>query len=239
MDRRRCRRCSSPPRRSTASPPRCGRCSRTAMADRVRTAVMYAQDSRGLGHINRTLTIARGLLGVHPDLVVYLLTKSPITRLFVLPERCDYIKLPTRLTPEGIAESTAERDAARERFRRLRSQLLTDAVLGLAPDLVLVDHEPLGYAGELSDGLWTLKRQCPGTRLVLGLRDIMDHPVRIRAQWRELGGYPAPEQLYDGIALFGLRRLHDLVPAYDLAPAPPAQLHHCGYIPRPPPRPAA
>src|SRR5262249_24575069 len=114
MDRRRCRRCSSPPRRSTASPPRCGRCSRTAMADRVRTAVMYAQDSQGLGHINRTLTIARGLLGVHPDLVVYLLTKSPITRLFVLPERCDYIKLPTRLTPEGIAQNTRSEEHTAE-----------------------------------------------------------------------------------------------------------------------------
>ena len=102
----------------------------------TRTLLLYAQDHKGLGHITRTLTIARHLLAAHPDAVAYLATESPITRDFVLPERCDYIKLPTRLTPRGMYPGDAADDT---RFRRLRAQLLRDVALGLDPDLVVVE----------------------------------------------------------------------------------------------------
>jgi len=89
-----------------------------------RTILLYAQDTRGLGHINRTLTIARHVLAAHPDLVAYIATKSRITSNFTLPERCDYIKLPTRLTPDTLLQTTDEIEAAKERFRRIRGQIL-------------------------------------------------------------------------------------------------------------------
>ena len=139
---------------------------------RTRTVLLYAQDSKGMGHITRTLTIARHLLAAHPNAIAYITTESPITGDFALPERCDYVKLP-----------------AAPGLRALRTQLLHDTALGLAPDLVLVDHEPLGHKGEFSDGLRALKARCPTTRFVFGLRDIMDDTRRIRAQWRELGVY--------------------------------------------------
>jgi len=44
----------------------------------VRTLLMYAQDGKGMGHIARTTTIARHLLAVNPDLVVYITTESPV-----------------------------------------------------------------------------------------------------------------------------------------------------------------
>src|SRR5437667_7234627 len=115
----------------------------------TRTVLLYAQDHRGLGHITRTLTIARHLLAADPNLVAYIATKSPITSNFTLPERCDYIKLPTRLT--AGTQTVEEQEAARQRFRGIRGRLLRDAAQGLAPDLVLVDHEPLGAAGEFRD----------------------------------------------------------------------------------------
>ena len=64
----------------------------TTKPAQVRTILLYAQDNRGLGHINRTLTIARHILAAYPNLVAYLATKSRITSNFILPERCDYIK---------------------------------------------------------------------------------------------------------------------------------------------------
>src|SRR6266566_3179345 len=137
----------------------------------TRTLLLYAQDHKGLGHITRTLTIARHLLAAHPDAVAYVATESPITRDFVLPERCDYIKLPTRLTPRRASPTPGD-SADDARFRRLRAELLRDVALGLAPDLVLVDHEPLGHKGEFSDGLSALKAQSPGTKFVFVVRDI-------------------------------------------------------------------
>jgi len=58
------------------------------------TVLLYAQDHQGLGHVTRTLTIARHVLAAYPNLVAYVTTKSPVAANFALPERCDYIKLP-------------------------------------------------------------------------------------------------------------------------------------------------
>jgi predicted glycosyltransferase len=198
----------------------------------VRTILLYAQDNRGLGHINRTLTIARHLLAAYPNFVAYLATKSRITGNFVLPKGCDYIKLPTRLSPETIEQSAEAEEAAIRHFRKLRGQILRDAALGLAPELVLVDHEPLGAKGEFRDGLYALKEQCPATRFVFGLRDIMDDAAQIRALWRELGVYDAFESLFDGIAVYGSPKLYDVAAAYALPPSVQPKLHYCGYIVR-------
>src|SRR6266699_1696468 len=138
------------------------------------TVLLYAQDHQGLGHITRTLAIARRVLAAYPTFVAYIATKSPVAANFTLPERCDYIKLPTLLTAEGVERSPAEEEAAKQRFRTIRGQILRAAALGLAPDLVLVDHEPLGAKGEFRDGLYALKAQCPGTKFVFGLRDMTD-----------------------------------------------------------------
>jgi predicted glycosyltransferase len=182
-------------------------------AERTRTVLLYAQDSKGMGHITRTLTIARHLLAAYPNAVAYITTESPIAGDFALPERCDYVKLP-----------------AAPGLRALRAQLLHDTALGLAPDLVLVDHEPLGHKGEFSDGLRALKAQRPATKFVFGLRDIMDDVGRIRALWQVLGVYDAFESLYDGIAVYGSPKLYDVAQAYAIPPSVHAKVHYCGYI---------
>jgi predicted glycosyltransferase len=202
----------------------------------TRTLLLYAQDHKGLGHISRTVTIARHLLAAYPNCVAYVTTESPITGDFRLPERCDYVKLPTLLIPGGVPQRLDEEDPAKQRFRSIRARLLRDAALGLAPDLVLVDHEPFGHKGEFRDGLWALKAESPTTKFVLGLRDIMDDVGRIRAQWRELDVYEALESLYDGIAVYGVPELYDVAEAYAIPASVRPKLHYCGYIVREPPR---
>jgi len=197
----------------------------------TRTLLLYAQDHKGLGHITRTLTIARHVLAAYPSAVAYVATESPITRDFVLPERCDYVKLPTRQSPPRPQPGAG--DAADDaRFRRLRAQLLREVALGLAPDLVLVDHEPLGHKGEFRDGLCALKERSPDTKFVFGLRDIMDDIGRIRAQWQELGVYDALEHVYDGIAVYGQPDLFDVADAYAIPQSVRPKLHYCGYVVR-------
>ncbi len=199
---------------------------------RSRTLLMYAQDHRGLGHINRTLIIARHLLPAHPNAVAYIATESPIASTFTLPERCDYIKLPGRIVPAATQQTEEDEAVSRERFAQIRGTLLRDAALGLAPDLVLVDHEPLGKAGEFREGLYALKAQHPGTRFVFGLRDIMDDQAAIRALWRDLGVYDAFEDLYDGIAVYGSPVLYDVADAYAIPASVRGKLHYCGPIVR-------
>ena len=194
----------------------------------TRTMLLYAQDNRGMGHINRTLTIVRHVLAAHPKLVAYIATKSPIPNLFVLPERCDYIKLPRRLSRPDQTEE--EKEAATVYFRQIRSRILREAALSLAPELVLVDHEPLGTKGEFREGLYALKALCPNTKFIFGLRDIMDDAANIRALWRELGVYEAMENLFDGIAVYGLRKLYDVAEAYAIPQSVRSKLHYCGFV---------
>ena len=183
-----------------------------------------------MGHVARTLTIVRHLLAAYPDTVAYIATESPVTTEFSLPRGCDYVKLPTHWL------SWADHEAVTQHLQDGRARLLREIALELAPDLVLVDHEPVGHKGEFRSGLFALKAQCPSTKFVFGLRDIMDDASRIRAQWQELGAYEALESLYDGIAVYGERSLYDVADACDFPPSIRSKLHYCGYIVREPPR---
>src|SRR5437763_7838981 len=204
-----------------------------SQTSQVRTVLLYAQDNKGLEHVTRTLTVARHILERHPHCVAYIATKSPLSG-FTLPERCDYIKLPNLLTPPpGTSRWTMDEErAAKHHFRSVRGQMLRDVALGLAPDLVLVDHEPLGSKGEFRDGLRALKAERPATRFVCGLRDIQDDAGRIRALWQEVGIYDVLENLYDGIAVYGSPRLYDVAEAYAIPPSVQSKLQYCGYVVR-------
>jgi predicted glycosyltransferase len=207
----------------------------TYRSTQVRTLLLYAQDTRGLGHITRTLAIARQVLNAYPDLVAYIATRSHFAHSYTLPERCDYIKLPSRQTPWHIERPADDDRVSKEHFRWLRGVVLQDVALGLAPDLVLVDHEPLGTNAEFKAGLWALKKDCPHTRFVFGLRDIMDDPERIRSEWREMGVYEALERLYDGIAVYGSPTLFDPTEAYGIPASVRHKVQYCGYVVRDPP----
>src|SRR5207244_899530 len=77
--------------------------------------------------------------------VAYITAESPVIVEFALPDRCDYLKLPRRMSPTTVVETEAEHEAAIDHFRiHVRSRILREAALALAPDFVLVDHEPLG-----------------------------------------------------------------------------------------------
>src|SRR5207245_4701401 len=159
-----------------------------APSTQLRTLLLYAQDNQGLGQTARTVTIARLLLARHPNCVAYTATRSPLAG-FTLPERCDFIKLPILLHPPPCTSqwTVDQQKAAKQHLRKIRGQMLRDAALGLAPDLVLVDHEPLGSKGEFREGLRALKADRPTTRFVCGLRDLHAEAVHIRALWQGVG----------------------------------------------------
>src|SRR5262245_14999532 len=190
--------------------------------------LLYGQDQRGLGHINRTLTIARHLLDSCPRAVAYIATRSPINNGFVMPERCDLIKLATRMIPDCFPREVEDK----RHFRRARRHMLRDAAECLSPDLVIVDHEPLGANGEFREGLYALREMRPDATLIYGLRDIMDDPDRIKAQWDEMGAYGAFRSLFDGIVVYGSRQLFDVAEAYGIPEDVRPKLHYCGYMVR-------
>lgn len=191
---------------------------------------MYSQDGLGLGHLRRVSSIARRLLRTYPDARVLTLGDSPLGNVFAMPPNQAYVRLPS-VAKDGSGTWRALHTT--EPFAQVqakRTQLIHDAVLRFRPDVMLVDHLAAGVGGELLPTLEALRTSRPATRIVLGLRDIVDAPARVRQRWREEGEYDAIESLYDRVLVYGRGDVFDVASQYALSPATTSRLRYCGYV---------
>jgi predicted glycosyltransferase len=117
-------------------------------------------------------------------------------------------------------------------FRAMRREMLLAVGRHFPPDLVLVDQMPAGLAGELTPMLRELQRAAPGTRFVLGLRDIAGNGPIIRQIWSRYGDDALLEELYDRILVFGQRDVYDVVEQLGLSPRVAAKVRYVGYLRR-------
>ena len=197
-----------------------------------RRILYYAHDSFGLGHLRRTLAIAEPMSrqrGVASQLVV---TGSPATASFPWPARTDFVKLPVITKDAQGAYASRDLPLPLREACRLRGSLLLAAGRHYAPDLVLVDHSPLGLGGEALPLLRFLKARRPHCRLVLGLRDVIDEPRRVRQAWRAEGVYEALNELYDQILVYGDPAVVDVARDYGLPDRAARKLQYVGYLRR-------
>ena len=63
----------------------------------------------------------------------------------------------------------------------MRQSIIRHTAETFQPDIFIVDKEPLGLRGEIEETLSYLKTR--GTTLVLGLREVMDAPHLLDAEW--------------------------------------------------------
>ncbi len=196
--------------------------------------VMYSQDGMGLGHLRRTSSIANRLLDIRDDVRVLAICDTPVDQRFGPSARYDRVKLPTIVKRAPGVWEAAALGGEIEAVLKLRSQLLSTALLSYRPDLVLVDHMPHGAMGELVAGLDALRASKPGVRVVLGLRDIVDSPDVVRTTWSIEGAYDALERLYDRVLVYGSRDIYPLDDLYGFGPAARARTVYCGYVVEPP-----
>jgi predicted glycosyltransferase len=93
----------------------------------------------------------------------------------------------------------------------------------LDPDVIVVDRHPYGTFGELREGLELGHRR--GSRIVIGLRDIIDDRETVAA---ELAGarWDGVDELFDEAFVYGERHLCDHEAEYGLRIAP----RYCGWV---------
>jgi predicted glycosyltransferase len=192
--------------------------------------LFYSHDTFGLGHIRRTLCLVRALLDEEPAVDVMLATGSPIIRRLAIP--AEVRVLPLKPVVKTGAERYEARDGSMDRRQVLahRSWQLLGAVGFFRPDVLVVDHAPLGMKGELVPALNLLRSKLPWARTVLGLRDILDEPEVVRQTWREQHIYQALERYYDRILVYGERRHFAVDREYALPAAVCSKLEFTGYI---------
>ena len=190
---------------------------------------LYSHDTFGLGHLRRNLAIAERLLATG-RFNVHLLTGSPVIHQWRLPAGLHVHPLPP------VVKTGAERYAPREPgqsfglVKGYREALIVTLVQRYRPDIFLVDHAPMGMNGEMLAALALMRREMPQTRVMLGLRDILDSPETVRALWQEQDIYTLLHHAYDDILVYGLRSFFDVVEAYGIT-APVAQrVRYCGHV---------
>ena len=116
-----------------------------------------------------------------------------------------------------------------EEVTELRSGLIQTAVQQFDPDLLIVDKEPTGFRGELLPTLENLL-QSQRTKLVLGLRDVLDEPEVLAAEWERKEAVAATEKFYHEIWVYGLRSIYDPTEGLPLSAAAQARIHWTGSI---------
>ncbi len=192
--------------------------------------LMYSHDTFGLGHLKRTLKIASYLVDNYANLSILILSGSPVVHALSMPKNLDYIKLPS--VRKVAAEEYKPRQLTVEfaQVREVRKKIIDSTSSIFQPDIFLVDHSPLGMQGEILSTLKYLKENSPQTKLVLGLRDILDEPETVVSTWKKQGVYDALEFLYDYILVYGSQNIFDIMQSYQIPDHLQHKFQYCGYI---------
>jgi len=112
----------------------------------------------------------------------------------------------------------------------MRASIIQHTAEMFDPDLFIVDKEPVGLRGEVLPTLKALKRR--GTRLVLGLRDVMDEPRLLEPEWQRKKALPALRELYDEIWVYGLPQICDPLEGIALPARVRQKMVYTGYLHR-------
>src|SRR5688500_10958766 len=128
--------------------------------------MFYCHDSSGLGHLRRTLTLARHLRASAPPNTQLIVTGSPLAHDLLLPEDGDYVKLPSVVKTGRDEYAARSLPLAFERISRMRAEIIESVARNVSPDALLADHAPAGLKGEIIPALRELRRTSD-TRLIV------------------------------------------------------------------------
>jgi predicted glycosyltransferase len=196
----------------------------------MRRLLVYSHDTYGLGNIRRMLAICEHLLVSHPDLVILVVTGSPMVHSFRLSPRLDYVKLPCLSRTNAGIYAVKTMGTALGEVLKLRSDLILTTMVNFRPDLLLVDKKPYGVENELQESLAYVQTSLPGTKRVLLLRDILDSPEATRAAWEKHGYHTAIHSLYDLILVVGVPEVFDPREEYRFPACTAEKVRFCGYL---------
>ncbi len=193
----------------------------------------YNYDSCGLGHLRRSFAISKFIALNVPGSNVLSVTDSCLAQNFFEPEidSHDFIKIPS-IKKSGV-------DTYNPRFLkmpddhifRIREDIIERTVLSYQPDVIIIDKNPRGISDEIKSALERLKEQHSSTKIILGLRDILDDPEVVKVQWRKESFVSWISRIYDAIWIWGEPEVFDAVKAYEFSDSITAMTKYMGYIP--------
>ena len=193
---------------------------------------LYSHDSQGLGHVRRSLALAGALHTADSGVRTLILAGAEESGALPRPPGCDVVGVPS-LHKDLVGGYRARRlGIPLADLLDLRGAVMAAALASFSPDVVVVDRYPRGFRGELVRGLSAVPAT---TRVVLGLRDVIDAPHVAASEWAADGGTQALDRWYDEVWVYGDTRVHDCVAALGLPMRWRERVRWTGYlVPRPP-----
>jgi predicted glycosyltransferase len=189
---------------------------------------LYSHDTMGLGHTRRNLLIAGALARSPLSADVLLIAGALTAKRFHLPEGVDCVTLPGLYKDEAGNYGARSLHLSNGEIRALRSRMIGAALDAFRPDLFIVDKVPRGALGELEPVLAALRGG--KTRVVLGLRDVLDDPETVRREWCTKVNLAAVRRHYDALWVYGDPRVYDLAAHCGFAPELTRKLRYVGYL---------
>ncbi|MGX5803403.1 glycosyltransferase family protein [Bradyrhizobium sp. Arg314] len=192
--------------------------------------LMYSHDTFGLGHLQRCRTIAHSLVEDFRGLQVLIISGAPIAGAFDYRARVDFVKIPSVIKLRNGEYTSLEKDIDLHETLRMRQSIIRHTAETFRPDIFIVDKEPLGLRGEIEDTLSYLKTR--GTTLVLGLREVMDAPHLLEAEWARRDVMRKIGLFYDRVWAYGPPDFYDPLTGLDVPPAVRAKMRFVGFLQR-------
>ncbi|KAF8179744.1 putative membrane-anchored protein [Mycena galopus ATCC 62051] len=184
--------------------------------------LMYSHDNFGLGHLRRCRAIAHTLVERFQNLRVLIVSGSAIGNAFDFRDRVEYLQIPSvvRLMNDDHAAIIRlmsglympPKHTELYEVLECRVETLLNAAKLFRPSIFYADYSPLGLRGELIPALEYLKTQ--DAMLVLGFRDVLDSPAKLKSEWGHLNDLARAAELYDAVWVFGPPDFYD--PLVDL-----------------------
>jgi predicted glycosyltransferase len=189
-------------------------------------AIFFVFDGgTGIGHLRRLACLAKELQG---PLACLIITGHRAPANWFIPQECEYIHLPSW---DSLLESKAKY-WGREPFIlldqcgavRLRKRLLAGIVEAFEPDVLFVDHLPLGSQEELADIIRTTN--CLTYFITRGIlnESVKPDPVLGEEPQNYLSAY------YDRVLVTSDRRVFDFSTGYSISATIKEKIIHTGYV---------
>ena len=138
----------------------------------MKKLMIYCQHILGIGHLIRSMEIARGLAGIFD---VYLVDGGQPIPGFQVPDSVSVIRIPAIKTDSEFSElQVIDGQLTLEAAQALRKKLLLAAVEDVGPDVLIIELFPFGrhqFSSELIPMIEAARAL--GARVVCSLRDII------------------------------------------------------------------
>jgi predicted glycosyltransferase len=180
--------------------------------------------------LRRCRTIAHSLVEDYRGLQVLIISGATIAGAFDYRARVDFVKIPSVIKlRNGEYTSLAQHMDLHETLK-MRQSIIRHTAETFQPDIFIVDKEPMGLRGEIEETLSYLKTR--GTTLVLGLREVMDAPHLLDAEWKRSDTMRKIDRFYDMIWVYGPPDFYDPLTGLEVPSDVRAKMNFVGFLQR-------